>query len=70
MMLSDALTGELERMRVAQLVWREAAPDPGAGGAPAELGPDRRRLATSPVAGFIPKGGAPARRQLTPTGPP
>ena len=34
----NALTSELERMGVAQLVRREAAPDPGAGGEPAELG--------------------------------
>ena len=37
----DALTGELERVRVAQLVRRKAAPDPRAGGEPAELGADR-----------------------------
>jgi len=36
-----ALTGELERMRVAQLVRRKAAPDSRAGGEPAELRADR-----------------------------
>jgi hypothetical protein len=34
----NALTGELERMRVAQRVRRKAAPDPGMGGEPAEPG--------------------------------
>ncbi len=37
-----ALASEHERMRVAQLVRRKAAPDPGAGGEPAELGADGR----------------------------
>jgi hypothetical protein len=37
----DALAGELERVRVAQLVRCEAAPDPGAGSEPTELGADR-----------------------------
>jgi hypothetical protein len=36
----DALAGELERMRVAQLMRREAAPDPGADREPAELAAD------------------------------
>ena len=36
----NTLTGELECVRVAQLVRREAAPDPGAGGESAELGAD------------------------------
>jgi hypothetical protein len=36
----DALAGELERMRVAQLMRREPAPDAGAGGEAAELGAD------------------------------
>jgi hypothetical protein len=35
-----ALADELERMRVTELVRREAAPDPGPSGEPAELGPD------------------------------
>jgi hypothetical protein len=35
-----ALTGELERMRVAQLVRRKPAPDADAGCEPAELGAD------------------------------
>jgi hypothetical protein len=35
------LAGELERVRMAQLVRREPAPDPGAGGEAAELGADR-----------------------------
>jgi hypothetical protein len=35
-----ALTRELERMRMAQLVRREAAPDPAAGGEPPELAAD------------------------------
>jgi hypothetical protein len=37
----DALAGELERVGVAQLVRRKAAPDPGAGGEPPELRADR-----------------------------
>src|SRR3954451_9291616 len=37
----DVLAGELERMRVAQLVRRKAAPDPGRCGEPAELAADR-----------------------------
>ena len=37
----DALAGELQRVRVAQLVRGEAAPDPRLGGEPAELGADR-----------------------------
>jgi hypothetical protein len=37
----NAFAGELERVRVAQLVRRKAAPDPGAGGEPAELAADR-----------------------------
>ena len=36
-----ALAGELERVRVAQLVRREPAPDAGARGEPAELAADR-----------------------------
>jgi hypothetical protein len=36
----DALASELERVRVAQLVRRKAAPDAGAGGKPAELRAD------------------------------
>jgi hypothetical protein len=35
-----ALASEFERMRVAQLVRREAPPDPGADGEPPELGAD------------------------------
>ena len=35
-----ALTGELERVRVTQLVRREAPPDAGARGEPAELAAD------------------------------
>jgi hypothetical protein len=38
----DALAGEFERVRVAQLVRREAAPDACAGREPAELRADRR----------------------------
>jgi hypothetical protein len=34
----NALTGEFERMRVAQRVRRKAAPDSGVGGEPAERG--------------------------------
>jgi hypothetical protein len=37
----DALAGELERVCVAQLVRRKAAPDSRAGGEPAELRADR-----------------------------
>jgi len=37
----DALAGELQRVRVAQLVRREPTPDPGPSGEPAELGADR-----------------------------
>ncbi len=37
----DALAGEFERVRVVQLVRREATPDPGAGSEPTELGADR-----------------------------
>jgi hypothetical protein len=37
----NALTRQLKRVRVAQLVRREAAPDPGAGGEPAELRANR-----------------------------
>jgi hypothetical protein len=36
----NALARELERMRVAQLMRREAAPDPGADREPAELAAD------------------------------
>ena len=32
-----ALAGEFQRVRMAQLVWREAAPDAGLGGEPAKL---------------------------------
>ena len=38
----DALAGEFERVRVAQLERREAAPDACAGREPAELRADRR----------------------------
>jgi hypothetical protein len=37
----NALAGELKCARVAQLMRRESAPDPGAGGEPAELRADR-----------------------------
>jgi hypothetical protein len=37
----DALAGELQRVRVAQLVRREPTPDPCLSGEPAELGADR-----------------------------
>ncbi len=36
-----ALANELERVRMAQLMRREAPPDIGAGGEPAELAGDR-----------------------------
>jgi hypothetical protein len=45
----NALTRELERVRVAQLVRRKAAPDPRAGGEPAELGADRGGRPRSPA---------------------
>jgi hypothetical protein len=35
------LSSELERVRMAQLMRREAPPDTGAGGEPAELAADR-----------------------------
>ena len=38
-----ALASELDGVRVAQLVRREAAPDPGVGGEPAELDAGTRR---------------------------
>jgi hypothetical protein len=37
----DALAGELDRVRVAQLVRGHATPDPSSSGEPAELGADR-----------------------------
>jgi hypothetical protein len=37
----DALAGELERVRVPQLVRREPTPDPRLSDEPAELGADR-----------------------------
>ena len=36
----DALAGELQRVRMAQLVRREPAPDPRLSSEPAELGAD------------------------------
>jgi hypothetical protein len=48
----DALAGELQRVRVAQLVRREPTPDPSLSGEPAELGaaaaPDHGRPRVGP----------------------
>jgi hypothetical protein len=44
-----ALAGELERMRVPELVRRKAAPDPGASGKPAELAADGSARPWSPA---------------------
>jgi hypothetical protein len=51
----DALPGELEleRVRVAQLVRREATPDACARGEPAELGANRGARPRSPAGGAV-----------------
>ncbi len=61
-----ALAGELDRVRVTELVWREPAPDPRPGSEPAELRPDagadqgRPRVGPSITQNSGPTGSRPA----------
>ena len=48
-----ALAGELERVRVAQLVRREPAPDAGLGGEPAQLAADPGARPGPPAGGAV-----------------
>ena len=59
-----ALAGELERMRVPQLVWPESAPNPGACGDPAELTAHRRGRPRSPASGAVDNAEQGSHRQL------
>jgi predicted ATPase len=68
--LDDVQRHALARMRVTQLVGRKAAPDPGAGGEPAELQADRGTRPRSPARGAVDDAKQRPDRQLSPGVPP